>query len=44
MERKIFPPIMDADVPVVPIQRTLLFGRIPEIASIAVLFHVPVPL
>ena len=39
-----FSPIMDSDVPVVPIQRTLLFDRIPVISLIAVLFPVPVPL
>ena len=44
MAWQVFPPITDADVPVVPIQRTLLFDGIPEIALIAVLFPVPVPL
>ena len=44
MEWQVFSPITDADFPVVPIQRTLLFDRIPEISLIAVFFPVPVPL
>ena len=44
MEWQVFSPIMDSDVPVVPIQRTLLFDRIPVISLIDVLFPVPVPL
>ena len=40
MEWKVFTPITDAAVPLVPIQRTLIFDSIPEIALIYVLFPV----
>ena len=43
MQWQFFTPITDADVPVVPIQITLLFYRIPEIALIAVILPVPGP-
>ena len=44
MEWKVVPPITNASVLVVPIQRTLLLDRIPEIALIAVIFPVTGPL
>ena len=43
MEWKVVPPITNASVPVVPIQRTLILDRIPEISLIDVLFPVTGP-